>query len=91
PSPYTRRPALPESGEPGLLPEPREHGPYPHPTEPAAEVPYPPYRDPYLYPFTAPAPAPAPAAPYDGRPGSASGAVGYGRTDPPARTPPRTA
>ncbi|WP_415942551.1 AAA family ATPase [Streptomyces sp. 067-1] len=87
PSPYTRRPAFPESGEPGLLPEPREHGPYPHPTEPA-DVPYPPYRDPYLYPFTAP--APAPAAPYDGRPGAASGATGYGRTDPPAHTPPRT-
>ncbi|MFC9468017.1 helix-turn-helix transcriptional regulator [Streptomyces coelicoflavus] len=86
PSPYTRRPAFPESGEPGLLPEPREHGPYPHPTEPAADVPYPPYRDPYLYPFT----APAPAAPYDGRPGDASGAAGYGRTDPPAHTPPRT-
>ncbi|MFD8429136.1 AAA family ATPase [Streptomyces coelicoflavus] len=89
PSPYTRRPAFPESGEPGLLPEPREHGPYPHPTEPA-DVPYPPYRDPYLYPFTAPAPAPAPVAPYDGRPGAASGAAGYGRTDPPAHTPPRT-
>ncbi|MFD4346969.1 AAA family ATPase [Streptomyces coelicoflavus] len=86
PSPYTRRPAFPESGEPGLLPEPREHGPYPHPTEPDADVPYPPYRDPYLYPFT----APAPAAPYDGRPGAASGATGYGRTDPPAHTPPRT-
>ncbi|KPC62958.1 transcriptional regulator [Streptomyces sp. NRRL WC-3753] len=86
PSPYTRRPALPEFGEPGRFPEPREHGPYPHPTEPAAEVPYPPYRDPYLYPFT----APAPAAPYDGRPGAASGAAGYGRTDPPAHTPPRT-
>ncbi|WP_345963049.1 AAA family ATPase [Streptomyces sp. BRB040] len=88
PSPYTRGPAFPESGEPGLLPGSREHGPYPHPTEPAADVPYPPYRDPYLYPFTAP--APAPAARYDGRPGAASGATGYGRTDPPAHTPPRT-
>ncbi|WP_186778337.1 helix-turn-helix transcriptional regulator [Streptomyces salinarius] len=76
PSPYARPTAFPAFGGPGLLAEPREHGPYPHPTEPATEVPYPPYRDPYPE-----------SAPYGGRPESAPGGAGYGRTDPPAPHP----
>ncbi|MGV9549347.1 AAA family ATPase [Streptomyces ardesiacus] len=74
--------AFPVSGAPGLLAAPREHGPYPHPTEPAAEAPYPPHRD----------PRPALAhAPYGPRPAPAPGAGGYGRTDPPAHPAHRTA
>ncbi|NDZ76851.1 hypothetical protein G3I36_38525, partial [Streptomyces sp. SID10362] len=87
PSPYARATAFPAFGGPGPLAEPPEHGPYPHPTEPATEVPYPPsttevpyppYRDPYPFPES---------APYDGRPQPAPGGAGYGRTDPPAPAP----
>ncbi|MFJ6074287.1 AAA family ATPase [Streptomyces sp. NPDC093065] len=74
PSPYARGTLLPAPGAADLLADPGEHGPYPHPTEPAAEMPYPPY--PY-----------AVHAPYDGRPRPAIGAAGHGRTDPPAHVP----
>ncbi|MEU9066894.1 AAA family ATPase [Streptomyces sp. NPDC048306] len=87
PSPYAGATAFPAFGGPDPLAEPREHGPYPHPTEPATEVPYPPsttevlyppYRDPYPFPES---------VPYDGRPQPAPGGAGYGRTDPPAPAP----
>ncbi|MFA3876654.1 AAA family ATPase [Streptomyces sp. MMCC 100] len=78
PSPFAGGTALPAFGGPDLLPEPQEHGPYPHPTEPTAEAPYP------LSPYPPPV-----HAPYDGRPEPAPGAAGYGRTDPPAHAPHR--
>ncbi|WP_328561191.1 helix-turn-helix transcriptional regulator [Streptomyces coelicoflavus] len=42
PSPYARGTVFEAFGGPGPLAEAREHGPYPHPTEPTTGVPYPP-------------------------------------------------
>ncbi|MGW0459621.1 AAA family ATPase [Streptomyces tendae] len=64
--PRTPLPGLPDPGA-----EVPEHGPYPHPDEPADGSPY------RAYPVH---------DPYDGRPPAAPGAA-YGRTDPPAHVP----
>ncbi|OWA05209.1 helix-turn-helix transcriptional regulator [Streptomyces sp. CS113] len=65
-------------GRAGLGPDAPEHGPYPHPDEPAGPADGSPYRP---YPVH---------DPYDGRPAAGPGAA-YGRTDPPAYAPHRTA
>ncbi|MFU0242867.1 helix-turn-helix transcriptional regulator, partial [Streptomyces scabiei] len=69
--------ADPRATRPGVGAELPEHGPYPHPDEPADAAPYPAY------------PVHDPCGPYDGRLPSAPGAA-YGRTDPPAHAPHRT-
>ncbi|MFF4472727.1 AAA family ATPase [Streptomyces sp. NPDC001599] len=70
-------PRTPLPGGPGPGAELPEHGPYPHPDEPADGSPYPAYP---AYPVH---------GPYDGRPESAPGAA-HGRTGPPAHAPHRT-
>ncbi|MFI0575329.1 helix-turn-helix transcriptional regulator [Streptomyces tendae] len=69
--------AEPRTPLPGPGAEVPEHGPYPHPDEPAGPADGSPYR---AYPVH---------DPYDGRPPAAPGAA-YGRTDPPAHVPHRT-
>ncbi|MGW4430499.1 AAA family ATPase [Streptomyces tendae] len=69
--------AEPRTPLPGHGAEVPEHGPYPHPDEPAGPADGSPYR---AYPVH---------DPYDGRPPAAPGAA-YGRTDPPAHVPHRT-
>ncbi|MGV9506155.1 AAA family ATPase [Streptomyces tendae] len=69
--------AEPRTPLPGPGAEVPEHGPYPHPDEPAGPADGSPYR---AYPVH---------DPYDGLPPAAPGAA-YGRTDPPAHVPHRT-
>ncbi|MFH8532780.1 AAA family ATPase [Streptomyces tendae] len=69
--------AEPRTPLPGPGAEAPEHGPYPHPDEPAGPADGSPYR---AYPVH---------DPYDGRPPAVPGAA-YGRTDPPAHVPHRT-
>ncbi|MFI1757377.1 AAA family ATPase [Streptomyces sp. NPDC020571] len=69
--------ADPRATRPGVGAQLPEHGPYPHPDEPAGPADGTPYP---AYPVH---------DPYDGRHPSAPGAA-YGRTDPPAHAPHRT-
>ncbi|MEV0015366.1 helix-turn-helix transcriptional regulator [Streptomyces tendae] len=74
---WSAEPRTPLPGRAGPGAEVPEHGPYPHPDEPAGPADGSPYR---AYPVH---------DPYDGRPSAAPGAA-YGRTDPPAYVPHRT-
>ncbi|MFF0677978.1 AAA family ATPase [Streptomyces tendae] len=74
---WSAEPRTPLPGRAGPGAEVPEHGPYPHPDEPAGPADGSPYR---AYPVH---------DPYDGRSSAAPGAA-YGRTDPPAYVPHRT-